>query len=98
MDRSRPHSVWLVGTRCLVLQYQLARAGWDKALEQPVFLALLPDGGGKQILDFGCGVGQLALHLANQGAAEVVGVDVSAPMLNLARSEQIGRASCRERV
>jgi SAM-dependent methyltransferase len=63
-------------------------SGWDKAMEQPSFLALLPDVLGQRVLDLGCGVGQLALHLAQQGAAEVIGVDVSARMLGLARSER----------
>lgn len=36
------------------------------------------------MLDLGCGAGQLAHHLATRDAAEVVGVDVSERMLELA--------------
>lgn len=42
---------------------------------------------GSRVLDLGCGAGQLAHHLAERGAAEVVGVDLSETMLALARSE-----------
>jgi 2-polyprenyl-3-methyl-5-hydroxy-6-metoxy-1,4-benzoquinol methylase len=43
---------------------------------------------GRRVLDLGCGAGQLALHLARAGAAEVVGVDLSERMLALARAER----------
>ena len=62
-------------------------AGWDKAFEHPAFMALLPDVAGRRVLDLGCGAGQLAHHLAGRGAAEVIGVDLSERMLELARSE-----------
>src|SRR5207248_10754489 len=63
-------------------------AGWTKALEHPGFMGLLPDVTGQRVLDLGCGVGQLAFHLAAVGAAGVIGVDVSERMLELARSER----------
>lgn len=63
-------------------------AGWTKAFEQPSFMALLPDVAGRRVLDLGCGAGQLAHHLAERGAAEVIGVDVSERMLELARAER----------
>src|SRR5436305_14906930 len=63
-------------------------AGWDQAVEQPSFLALLPDVQDRRVLDLGCGAGQLALHLAQAGAAEVVGLDVSRQMLGLANAER----------
>src|SRR5436309_8831896 len=63
-------------------------SGWDLAVEQPSFLALLPDVSGRRVLDLGCGVGQLAFHLAEAGAAEVVALDVSEKMLDLARAER----------
>jgi SAM-dependent methyltransferase len=62
-------------------------AGWTKAYERPAFLALLPDVAGKRVLDLGCGVGQLANYLAQQGAADVTGVDLSERMLEIARAE-----------
>lgn len=62
-------------------------AGWEGAMEQPYLLGLLPDVTELRVLDLGCGAGQLAKHLADAGAAEVVGVDVSEQMLALARKE-----------
>jgi len=62
-------------------------AGWTRAMEHAELLALLPDVGGRRVLDLGCGAGQLAHHLATRGAAEVTGVDLSERMLALARSE-----------
>jgi SAM-dependent methyltransferase len=61
--------------------------GWTGAFERPAFLSLLPDVTGSRVLDLGCGAGQLARHLAERGASEVSGVDVSEKMLALARSE-----------
>jgi 2-polyprenyl-3-methyl-5-hydroxy-6-metoxy-1,4-benzoquinol methylase len=40
------------------------------------------------VLDLGCGAGQLALHLTEAGAKEVVALDVSERMLELARAER----------
>src|SRR5919109_3856939 len=62
-------------------------AGWTRAMEHGVLLSLLPDVGGRRVLDLGCGAGQLAHHLATRGAAEVTGVDVSERMLALARAD-----------
>ena len=54
--------------------------------EHADLMALLPDVNGRCVLDLGCGAGQLARHLATRGAAEVIGVDVSERMLELARA------------
>jgi SAM-dependent methyltransferase len=61
--------------------------GWERAMEQPSFVGLLPAVEGLLVLDLGCGVGQLAHYLAEAGAAEVVGVDVSERMLDVARAQ-----------
>jgi len=63
-------------------------AGWTKAFEYPSFMALLPSVSGRRVLDLGCGAGQLAYDLAERGASEVIGVDISARMLGLARAER----------
>jgi SAM-dependent methyltransferase len=60
---------------------------WGTAYEHPAFDALMPDPTGLRVLDLGCGAGQLSLHLAEAGAAEVIGLDVSERMLELARAQ-----------
>lgn len=69
---------------------QLERFGqdWGKAYEHGAFSALLPDIAGSKVLDLGCGAGQLSLYLAEAGAAEVVGVDLSEAMLAIARADR----------
>lgn len=49
---------------------------------------------GKRVLDIGCGSGRYTVRFAVDGAAEVVGVDVSEKMLDLARAraEAVGVA------
>jgi len=56
--------------------------------ERPATLSLLPDVGGKRVLDAGCGPGFYTQWLLDHGA-EVVAVDVSPRMLELAR-ERVG--------
>jgi ubiquinone/menaquinone biosynthesis C-methylase UbiE len=43
---------------------------------------------GKRVLDMGCGTGEYALWYAQQGAAEVVGIDLSKGSLAIARERQ----------
>jgi SAM-dependent methyltransferase len=62
-------------------------AGWQQAMEHDDLVGLLPPVDGRRVLDLGCGVGQLAHHLATSGASEVVGVDLSERMLERARTE-----------
>ncbi len=57
--------------------------------EKPAMLALLPDVAGKRVLDAGCGPGVYAEWLVDHGA-EVVGIDVSRRMIELAR-ERVGQ-------
>ena len=52
--------------------------------ERPATLSLLPDVGGKRVLDAGCGPGSYSDWLVARGA-EVVAIDVSPKMVQLAR-------------
>lgn len=61
----------------------------NRYYERPAMLKILGDVSTKKILDVGCGSGIYAEHLLNAGAAEVVGFDISAAMVELFR-ERIG--------
>jgi ubiquinone/menaquinone biosynthesis C-methylase UbiE len=60
--------------------------GLDGAPEWPALRALLPDLRGRNILDLGCGFGWFCRWARQQGAAHVLGVDVSERMLIRARA------------
>ncbi len=68
---------------------QLARSvhGLDGAPEWPVLRAMLPELVGRSVLDLGCGFGWFSRFAAGAGAASVLGVDVSAKMLERASRE-----------
>ncbi len=56
-------------------------------MEQPEMARLLPELNGKRVLDLGCGFGHNCMDFIQRGAAEVVGVDISEKMLEVARAE-----------
>jgi SAM-dependent methyltransferase len=60
--------------------------GLDGAPEWPALRALLPALHGLRVLDLGCGFGWFCRWAREQGAAQVLGVDVSARMLARARA------------
>jgi SAM-dependent methyltransferase len=64
-----------------------SRHGLDGAPEWPAIRALLPDLRGKRVVDLGCGFGWFARWAAEQGAARVVGLDLSANMIERARRD-----------
>jgi SAM-dependent methyltransferase len=60
--------------------------GLDGAPEWPALHALLPDVRGRRVLDLGCGFGWFCRWVRQQGAAHVVGIDISEKMLARARA------------
>lgn len=60
-------------------------------LELPSFLELLGDVRGKTVLDLACGTGAYTRMFAEAGAARVVGVDISEPMLEFGRAAEKAR-------
>lgn len=68
---------------------QLPRSirGLDGAPEWLVLRGMLPELAGKSILDLGCGFGWFSRFAVGEGAARVLGVDVSGKMLERARRE-----------
>ena len=67
---------------------------WEARLrhEMPFFLRLFEEHGVERVLDAACGTGHHALALARQGY-QVVGADLSAPMIERARQNAIRRVS-----
>lgn len=68
---------------------QLSRSveGLEGAPEWPALRALLPDLRGLKVLDLGCGFGWFCRWAREQGAAQVLGIDVSEKMLARARAD-----------
>ena len=60
-------------------------ANLNVLVEQPALRALLPSLAGARVLDLGCGAGDLTAYCAGQGAANVLGADLSEKMLDMAR-------------
>ncbi|KAI0100526.1 S-adenosyl-L-methionine-dependent methyltransferase [Nemania sp. FL0031] len=60
--------------------------GLDGAPEWPRLRAMLPDLKGARVLDLGCGFGWFSRFARSEGAAHVHGIDLSAKMLDKARS------------
>lgn len=66
---------------------QLSRSveGLDGAPEWPTIRSILPDLQGKKVLDLGCGYGWFCRSARDQGAAQVLGLDLSVKMLGKAK-------------
>ncbi|CAN7651145.1 Trans-aconitate 2-methyltransferase [compost metagenome] len=70
-------------------QLQRSRQGLDGAPEWPALRAQLPAMEGLRVVDLGCGYGWFCRWAAAEGAAEVLGLDVSERMLERARSMEL---------
>jgi SAM-dependent methyltransferase len=76
--------------------YDASATGWARQgplslsdyTGRPPTLALCEPLAGTRVLDLGCGEGYCARLLRKKGAREVVGIDVSAQMIALARAEE----------
>ncbi len=60
---------------------------FNDLLEQPSMGALLPPLEGRRVLDIGCGFGRNCMDFVQRGASEVLGIDISSKMLNIAMKE-----------
>lgn len=74
-----------------------SREGLSATSEWPALRVLLPPVAGRDVVDLGCGFGQLSRWIAAEGAASVLGIDLSEKMLERARSETTSRAVTYER-
>jgi SAM-dependent methyltransferase len=63
--------------------------GLDGAVEWPALRAMLPDVSGLWVVDLGCGFGWFCRWAREQGAAAVLGLDVSERMLARARETPV---------
>jgi len=68
-------------------QLSRSREGLAGAAEWPAMRALLPALSGLRVVDLGCGFGWFCRWAREQGAAQVLGLDVSENMLTRARSD-----------
>lgn len=63
---------------------RLSDDSFNELLEQPAIKRLLPDLQGKTVLDLGCGFGFNCKEFVQSGAKSVVGIDLSAKMIEQA--------------
>ncbi len=56
-------------------------------IEQPAMKKLIPDLTNKSVLDLGCGYGHNCIDFVHRAAENVVGVDISKKMLNVAKTK-----------
>src|SRR5258708_36619692 len=68
-------------------QLRRHESGLNMAVDQPAMRSLLPPLANKRVLDLGCGFGKMCRYAIDQGAANVVGVDISTKMLAKARED-----------
>jgi SAM-dependent methyltransferase len=59
----------------------------NRVMEEPAFLKVLGDPGGKRIVDLGCGDGSFAEHLLAAGAESYIGIDASGGMISRAAQQ-----------
>lgn len=62
---------------------------YNNFIEQPALKNSLPDLTNKKVLDLGGGMGEFTRYCINKGALEVVGVDISKNMIDVARRNNI---------
>lgn len=70
-------------------QMSRSKMGLAGAGEWPTLQPLLPEFEGKRVLDLGCGYGWHCLWAAQHGATQVLGLDLSEKMLEIAREKNI---------
>ncbi len=71
-------------------QMDRSKKGLSGAGEWRQFQKLMPDFRGKRVLDLGCGYGWHCRYAAENGAASVLGTDISQKMLRRAEEMSVG--------
>jgi len=76
----------------IAVQYKRAKEQpWRDAIETYSLMNLVGDLAGKRVVDVACGEGFFTRKLRSHGAAEMLGVDISERMIELARAEEADR-------
>jgi ubiquinone/menaquinone biosynthesis C-methylase UbiE len=71
-------------------QYKRAKTqAWRAHIEVFTMLMLIGDPTGKTVIDIACGEGFYTRMIRQRGAAKVIGVDLSAKMIGLARASEV---------
>jgi SAM-dependent methyltransferase len=73
-------------------QMSRSKLGLQGAGEWHELEAMLPDFQDKRVLDLGCGYGWHCIYAAEKGAKQIVGVDLSQKMLDVAKEKTESRA------
>ncbi|MGP4039220.1 class I SAM-dependent methyltransferase [Gracilibacillus sp. D59] len=60
---------------------------YNDFVEQPAIKSAISNLDGKSVLDLGCGTGEFAKYCIENGASKVLGVDISANMIEKAKKE-----------
>ena len=68
------------------IQLPRQQEGLHGGRDWPHTRALLPDLKGKRVVDLGCGIGHFCRYARNEGAATVLGVDISENMISRAKA------------
>lgn len=74
-------------------QMDRSTKGLEGAGEWKTLEAMLPDFEGKRVLDLGCGFGWHCQYAIEQGASQVIGIDISEQMLAVAKEKTDRRIS-----
>ena len=71
--------------------FNSAPDSYSRTIERPCIQGLLPELKGKAVLDLGCGTGIFTFLLEQFAPAELVGLDLSEGMLEIARKRRGSR-------
>lgn len=74
-------------------EMERSKHGLSSAGEWHILKEMLPDFEGKTVLDLGCGYGWHSIYASENGAKNVIGVDISRKMLEVAREKSKGNPS-----
>lgn len=61
----------------------------NELIEIPIMKSMLPDLKGKNVLDLGCGEGEMSCYFAQMGSNSVLGLDISENMLMEAKKQNV---------